>query len=210
MFTVGLLTACAQPDQDYSKLQEKTGVEQKKQSEVEQDVVRSKVAEMERDLQKRYRFYTALSYTYEGQFKIGETDFAAKIRFFPTIALYPTNRVRTIEEVTSDLNELALNSQMVMWNVQSEQSATGCAFQAIEPNLAAGFFNLFNKDCPTVLNVSLWNGSGVVKNDDEIGKISQGMADKILSGEVSSINELVVHMQPTNSVQSQDFVLRRR
>ncbi len=204
-----LLGACAQKDQDDSRLQEKIAIEQKQANEVDQEALRKKAITMESDLRTRYRFYQAVANVYEGQFQIGSSEFIARFTTVPSISLYKSDRIRTVEEVTQDLANLSLSAQILIWNKKSELSATGCIFESVRPELQSGVISLINRECPNLFSVSASNGNPSVEGGD-LGTVSRGIAEKVLSGELSSIDELTVTMQPTNNAQLQKFVLKKK
>jgi hypothetical protein len=127
----------------------------------------------------------------------------------PSLSLYQSGRIRTIEEVTQDLNSLYLNSQIVIWNLKSKLSAGGCIFQETKPDLILGQIALVNRECANLYSIQIGDGQGVLDNPN-ISSVSKEFSRKVLAGELDQIEELLVFMQPTNNAQAQEFVLKKR
>lgn len=210
ILTLSVVSACNTKNADYKAVQDKTAIETK----AERDVNDQRSSELERDLQERYRFYQAVKNTYVGQFKIGNSDYGVKLEMIPSIPLYQFDRVRTIEEVSSDLNTLSLNSQIVIWNLKSELSASGCVFQDTKPNFILGQIVLVNKECPNTFSISFGEDQPVAGQAEpeqtEVKPLAQDISKKVLSGEVGQVDDLYVTMQPTYNAQAQKFILKRK
>ena len=104
------LIACSKND---DRMKEKAALESESsttsQIRVENENLATKAEKMEQDLTKRHRFYQAIKGKYEGDIKTPLGTFNIRVTLTPSHAPIPVSRVRQLEEIASDLNNLSLN-----------------------------------------------------------------------------------------------------
>lgn len=188
---VSLLGGCGQGDE---RLKERAGIEgeisAQKAIEVENLNRSARAKEMEDDLQRRHRFYQALKGIYEGQFT-DETGGRWNIRFtfVPSLPPYKTDRVRAIEEIVADINNLYLNVQVVQWS-STQSSAAGCKSENIRPDIERGEISIATSSCPVLYTLSLAI-EGEQAAPVDAGVRSTEVARRLLNGQQGSVAVIV-------------------
>ncbi|MEW6057107.1 MAG: hypothetical protein AB1540_10875 [Bdellovibrionota bacterium] len=170
-------------------------------SAVDEDVA-IRVQEMEADLAKRHAFYSAAAGTYEGSFKISSTDYKIRLTFVPSLPPYTANRIRTIEEVTSDLTNLYFNVQVVQWNPKNNLSSVGCRIQSVRPDLVNGKINIASESCPNFFALELFDG-----RNPQIK--SQTIAAEIRKGDAKEAQGVRGEIRPTTNASIFSFTATR-
>jgi hypothetical protein len=195
---------------DSKDLEEKT----QRELVVENQNMEVRAAVLEADLARKQLFFSALEGTYEGTFTAGEKVFKTRMTFIPSLPPYTSNRVRTLEEVTADLNNLFFSVQTTHWNAQGTAVAAGCIFGQVKPDYDNGQVSAASENCSNVYKVSFYDSSSIPSTDtpvktSEIFEKSQVIAKKILNKEVSSVEEVYVIIQPTLLAKTFIAVLKR-
>ena len=118
------LFACSKND---DRMKEKAAIESESstasQLRVENENLANKAEKMEKDLAKKNRFYQALKGTYEGTMTTNLGTTKVSIDFSPSKSIFPVTRVRQLEEIASDLNELFLTAHVVQSDPNNPNAA---------------------------------------------------------------------------------------
>lgn len=218
-----MMMACQGPSQSEQeeRRKEQAGVDAQEQAKADQEQQNAQSLKLEGDLKRRYRFYAAMSGEYVGQFKLKDKDnkdieIAVSLTSNPRIPLYTGERIRTVEEVQSDLQELGFQSTFKFWNVKNPEAATGCLFsniKAFHENGAVIFQS--PSECPNVFQLSILSK---VLSSKEISEVKQPsldseasvMAQRILNGEIQAVPSTFVRMQMTQNGQIRSFQLKKK
>ncbi|HAZ14664.1 MAG: hypothetical protein A2X86_06250 [Bdellovibrionales bacterium GWA2_49_15] len=174
----------------------------------ERDYVDSKARAAEADLEKRQRFYQALSGTYEGAILVNRSNFKIRLTLTPSLPRYvPSDRVRTWEEVTADLTNLYFNVQVVQWNPESSFSAVGCLVANVRPDIIKGKINIASEGCPNFYSfqISEEAASEVETNP----RLASTLAEEIADGRLESVSQVRGKMQPTSNANIYTFSASR-
>lgn len=196
---------CAQ--QDDNRLRERAELEGKASVEAEQDVLNERVKKMEADLAIRHRFYQALSGRYMGE-ATAPSGLKYKIRllFVPSLSpLPPTERVRTVEEVTYDLNNLHFNVEAISSDL-SGQVSDGCVFTDVIPDIPNGQIVLISSDCSLTYSMDL---SVVDVSSGLVLHSSQDISSKILNGTIPSVGHITGKATSSITGGTSEFHLER-
>ena len=185
----GLLSGCAQ--QDENKYKEKAQIEENAKTKADLDSLNARAKDMETDLRKRFRFYKGISYKFLGTFEINGNVYRLKMTFSPTFFVTETERVRTLEEIQEDLNNLYLSAQVVLWDEESVLGTSGCTFERVRPDLKTGKMNLISADCPLQLSLILTTPNSNSADRDSVGAL---LANALLSGGQDSVDHLHVEV----------------
>lgn len=192
-----LISACGSTN---SRLRERAQIEgeetAKKSIEAENSNRERRVTEMENDLQKRQTFYKALEGTYVGERNWGGLNQKLQVVIKPSLSVYRPDRIRTVEEVETDLTSLFLNVQMVS---DTEGGTVGCLFSNIRPDLQTGVMNLFSENCNS------FPFFYTLKLSDENSKVDESLSDSsrvagtVLKGSIGQIQKLMIEERAKNS-----------
>lgn len=167
-------------------------------------------SEMEKDLQRRQRFYQSLAGIYEGAFKINGTDFNVRITMVPSIPPYvPGDRVRLPEEVASDLNNLYLNVQVVQWNPQNSIGSVGCLFENVRPDINRGKLSLSSEGCPSLYLLSVAEDADEGARGPTRSDAATRTASRIIEGKLDRVPYVKARMQPTTNAAVYGFSTAR-
>jgi len=215
------MAGCNEGDERLKEIASLEGEESaRKQVGVENENIRKWSSEMEQDLERRQRFFTALKGTFEGVLKSGNQEFRMRVKLFPSIPPYQSDRVRRIDEVTFDLVNLYFNIQVLYWDSTDNLASAGCRFENVRPDLENGQINLASENCPNFFsfnitdiplneetNVEEQDISGVLKS--ALDGDSRRLAGEILDAKTSRTNNIVGEMQGTINSAVYLFSLKR-
>ena len=205
--TALLLASCGKPDAK--------NLEEVAQREliVENVNLERRAAKLEIDLEKKQLFFTALEGTYEGSFKAGEKIFKTRMTFIPSLPPYTSNRIRTLEEITADLNNLYFSVQTTHWNSNGTAVAAGCIFSQMSPDYDNGQIVAATETCPNVYKVNMFDSSESTEespiNTAELSRQSKILSKKISRKEIQKIEEIYIVIQPTLLAKTFTAVLKR-
>ncbi len=185
-----MLVSCQQGDE---RLKEKAALEgeesAKKQIEAEKKYLEERAEEMEADLARRQRFYTAVAGIYEGTMQGADPADKLRVRFTfaPSLPPYKSNRTRALDEIVQDLNNLHFNVQVIQWTEDGSSSgiAFGCVFQNVRPDLETGQMNLAASDCSSLYSIHL--------AEDE--NIPAGGAFKVVRSDSTRLSSAILNEQ---------------
>lgn len=108
----------------------------------------ARAREMERDLEERQNFYSALNGVYVGEIQTEVGPFKIRLVWNSVLSQVPrTSRVRTWEELTHDLNLQSLSVQIAQATVMRGTMSTECTVEGIRPDLLRGVIPVVSKDC---------------------------------------------------------------
>jgi hypothetical protein len=206
-----LLNGCLQGDerlQEKAELESKAGA--KKQVEVENENLKTKADVMENDLAIRHRFYQAIKGTYEGDFLVNSQKYRLRIVLVPSLAPYAVKRVRSLDEISSDLKNLFFNVHIVQWNPENQLSAVSCRAEQIRPDLVHGEIGVVSSSCSNSYQIQL-SEAEVFPDQSSAEKmaVSSGVAREIFSGKLDKVSELRGKIQPGTSAMVYEFLAKR-
>lgn len=196
------IAGCGQGNE---RLAEKASIEGKAQLQAQYEVQAQKSQEMEEDLTARHRFYQAVRGIYEGTMTNELGEVRVKIQLVPSLPPYAANRVRQLEEISYDLNNLYFNAQVILWNPADPLSAVGCRVEQIRPDLESGQINIASQACSNVytLRISAGSPAGAASSmavaDNAPSRVSSEIAASIRDGRLSRVNALEGEIHPTTN-----------
>ncbi len=215
VISVVLFTACGKPDAN--NLEEKT----QRELQVENGNLERKAQTLESDLRRKQNFFIALEGTFEGNLPVGDKEFKTRITLIPSLPIYNSNRVRTLEEITADLNNLFFTVQATHWNSKGSAVASGCIFSQARPDFLNGQTIATGENCANVYRISMYESNPKedalldevsiesLNNFPEILAHSQNLSIKVLNKELNRIDQIHVVIQPTLVAKTFTTVLKR-
>ncbi len=187
--------SCSKGDE---RLKEKARIEGDTLRDVENNNLALKAEIMEKDLARRHLFYQAIKGNYEGTIKTNVGTFNIRITLTPSLPPIRVNRVRQLEEISSDLNNLMLNTQVVQWDSNSSISAVGCRVSNIRPDVEKGALAISHESCPNLYLIK------IADRGDSIS--SENIASSILNGDMIDIDSLSGQIQPSTNANIFNFI----
>lgn len=192
VLTVAAVAGCTKPDDG---LEDRAKKQAEQEGKVTTDLLEKKARMMEQDLAARHRFYQAVAGTYEGTFKTDQGTFAFRITLIPSLAPFPVDRIRQLEEIAADLNGLHFNIQVLQWNPLNELGAVGCRVEEAKPNLYMGTISIVTEACPNLYMLGLTD----LEHPTWDAETSEAISAKILGGEMQAADALAGEIRLTNS-----------
>ncbi len=163
--------------------------------------------QLEKDLARRHRFFQALKGVYEGTFQTGEK---IRLTLVPSLPPYPVDltRVRTVEEVTSDLNSLHFKVQVQQWNPANKLAIANCVSEYIHPDMNQGTISIVGGTCESYYELLL---SSPEKNEssNELQDQAANMSESILEGTLISVSQLRGVVQPSSNAERYEYIVNR-
>lgn len=157
-----------------SKAEEETKID------LQNENLRSKSEKMELDLQNRNRFYKGVSGEYTGEFRVNSSTFKITLSMTPSIHVMEPNRVRSLEEIQDDLNNLSLISQVSVTDAKDNVGVGGCVYDKTKADINTGKIQFASSECPLRYVISLSNN----------GNQSKDLSLRLFSGEESKVQIL--------------------
>lgn len=102
--------------------------------------------EMQKDLEERRKFFKALEGTYEGTFSTGSSESNIRIVLTQTLPDYSVDRVKTLQELEYEFQNLAFHVQITSWG--SSRAAFGCTVENVRPDIVNGVISVVSNNCP--------------------------------------------------------------
>ena len=109
----------------------------------------------------------------------------------PTIHVVDTNRVRTLEEIQDDLNNLFLIAEVKISDLEGSIGAPGCVFQRVKPDIMSGIVRLIDSGCGNTYMVSVTVPG--TSEDDRLN-VSTLLAREILNGTQDEAEHLYIEV----------------
>lgn len=195
-FLVGALIALSSCGSNEDRIKSRAQIEAQEnarsQVDAENQYLEKRAQDMELDLARRQRYYDALVGTYEGTYEgIYGKPFKMKLILTSSLPNYvPPRRIRTLDEIQTDLNSLFLNAQEVIWD-EDTSLALGCVYEKIRPDIRAGKLHLASEECKVSFNLAISDNPEIsVPENEEEDTDSPGLASKVMAGVVNEIQSL--------------------
>jgi hypothetical protein len=205
-------------DQGNDRLIEKAQIEGREQARSQLDMqnqnLAKKAKKMEEDLSSRHLFYQAVRGTYEGTMKTERGEFNVRLTLIPSLPPYYGDRVRQLEEIASDLNNLYFNAQVVQWNPANNLSAVGCRVENIRPDIIQGEIPIASSNCQNLYQLKIIDEEiernitvGNEKSNDR--ELAREVSRSIREGRITEVSEIRGEAQPTTNASVYNLVVRR-
>lgn len=185
------LAACDKPNSDGTYNRAKAESEAGKDTQNKNQEEKARL--MEQDLQRRYRFYKAVSENYSGEFKREKYSYVMKASFSPTFHVIDSGRVRTLEEIQDDLNNLFLNARVVITDKAGDLGIPPCVFEKVRPDIMNGVIQLVAPSCPNKYTIYLTTPT---TPRQEVGQQSAILARALLDGVQTVVEHLFIDVSP--------------
>lgn len=203
-----VLAACDKPS-SLDNTKNRALSEQEAANESQNENLARKAKLMEADLQSRFHFYEANSGMFEGKFNISGYDIITKLELAPSIAIAPSERVRTLEEIQQDINNLSMKAQVTFINSKTGRAVGGCTFDGMKAFLKEGIIPLKNESCKNRYTLSLSDGKSL-SSPELIKKVREALAAQTLSGEIKQINSFYLEVRIANDAKIQKLLAIRK
>lgn len=206
---LGILLISASCSKNNNRMKEKAAMESESatisQMGVENANLAEKARRMEEDLARRHLFYQALKGVYEGNISTNLGTFNIRLTFTPSLAPLPVSRIRQLEEITSDLNALAMNVQVIQWDPNNQNSAVGCRISGVKPDMVKGELSISTESCPNLYLITITE-RGMKASSSENEENARRISQDILNGYMSDIDSILGKVHPSTNASIFKFV----
>lgn len=188
-------------------LKEQTVIQVKEEIDAQNQNLAQWAEKLEKDLDERRAFINAVEGEFEGEFRVGQSDFNIRLVLLPTIPDYKVDRTRTIAELEYELQNLNLNIQVMQWNPATQLSAVGCILEDIKPDLMKGLLNLIAESCTNTYQIFLAEDE-VASEDTK--KESIRIVQMIQEGRINFVQMLKATLRSSTNANVYKFTLNRK
>ena len=164
---------------------------------------------MEEDLNKRKRFIQAIEGDFFGEVDVQNISFDINARFVSSIPIAFPSRVRTLDEINFELQNLNLNLFVKLENPRVPNSAVTCVVEGYRPDVNKGVINIITESCKNSFHLSISDSTLDVRSDEARLKDSRSLAAQVTSGSVSRVEKVQGVFESSTSNQKFKFQLRR-
>lgn len=199
------VVSCSKDDK---RLKENAASESESQLKVENANLSAKAEQMEKDLKRRHRFYQAIKGMYEGDISTSFGTFNIRITLNPSLAPMNHNRVRQLDEITADLNNLMIHAQILQWDPKNEATAIGCRVSNIRPDIEKGTISISTESCPNLYQISVTE-RGYPGSSSENTTMARRVAEQVLEGDLREIDSINGTVQPSTNASIFKFVAHK-
>jgi hypothetical protein len=187
ILAMSLITACGQND---DRIKEKARLEGESQLSVQNDNLAQKAEAMEKDLARLHKFYQAVKGTYFGTISTDDGSQEIKITLTSKTAPRTLNRVRQLEELSNEINSLAMDVQIVHYPTNNRTAQKICPGMPVKPDYENGMISIpATSDCKNVYILKLSDRS-FSGNSLENTKLAKSVAKQILDGDIREVDSL--------------------
>ncbi len=203
------LVACSKND---NRMKEKAAIESESstasQLRVENENQAKKAEKMELELAKRHRFYQSVKGTYEGEVQTAIGKMKIEITFTPSKAPVTRNRVRQLEEITTEINELKLTAHAIQSAVNIPESAVGCPGVTVADDIMKGELTISSPTCPNLYLIKITE-KGITESSVLDSLRAAQVANQIFNGDLVEIDSLSGQLKTSTYASKVKFVIHK-
>ena len=137
------------------RVSEKEGIRADRQVEAENANRRVLNQGAEKELNELKHFISAVEGRFGGEVQLHESLFDVIVEFIPSMPIRFYNRVRNVEEIQYEKENLNLTVKVVVSSRRIENNAFTCVFEGHQPDIERGLMNLVRENCPNSLVLKL-------------------------------------------------------
>lgn len=154
----------------------------------------------EKALAQLQRFYQGVAGTYVGTAQSKNGKQKIQITLLPSLPPTVTmDRVRTRDEIASDITNLTLGAQIIVWSAD-ERVRNGCQLTGIKPDILDGKIEKIveSSDCASYIKIQIDEAAlpTQLKLNDVVG-VSRDLSRNLLNGRMDRIEILNGQMVPS-------------
>ncbi|MBC74539.1 MAG: hypothetical protein CME64_00835 [Halobacteriovoraceae bacterium] len=200
------LFGCSKGGDD--RLAEQADIQAREQYQAQNENQKMWAEKMEDDLNKRKRFIQAIEGEYLGQVDVQDISFDISARFVSSIPIEFPSRVRTLDEINFELQNLNLNLFVKLENPRVSNSAVTCVVEGYRPDVSKGVVNLITESCKNSFHLSISDSLKNVSDGQRLAD-SRSLAAQVTSGSISRVDNIQGVFESSTSSQKYKFQLRR-
>ncbi len=203
------LVGCGDSKEDYQQsLAEQEQISSQQQIEAARIEQERKAGEMEKYLNKRKVFIQAIEGEFSGDLSIESSEFRISLEIIPSLPIEFHDRVRQLEEIAFEIENLSLNLKIKMENPKVPNSATSCNIVNYKPNLEKGIINVITNECKNVFKFILSDTQNQLNLQQVYGDAIQ-VSRSVISGDIEIVEFFDGIFEPSISSTKHQFKLAR-
>lgn len=164
---------------------------------------------MEVDLNERKKFIEAIEGNFSGELDMLNMEFLMKVEFVPSIPIDYPNRVRTLEEINFELQNLSLNIHIKLENPRVPNSAVSCVVNNYRPDVKNGLINIISESCRNVFQFTISDNSNIPDSGEGRGRGARDLSRDIRNGNLTRVEFIEGHLETSVSSVKHFFRLSR-
>jgi hypothetical protein len=202
-----LFYSCSKGGDD--RLAEQEQIRAEEQVEAENDNLRVKAEAMEKDLDKRKRFFNAITGKFKGSMKISNTDYELTVELSPELSIEFFSRVRTLEEINFEIQNLNLQVTVKINKPGVSISGIKCTITGYKStNINTGLLNIISENCENTIKLYVADDLEV-RSHIETKKQAQLLSKDLTSGLIGAVEYFDVVFEPKFGTDQYKFNLQR-
>tara|TARA_Y100000768_G_scaffold316879_1_gene252033 strand:- start:806 stop:1450 length:645 start_codon:yes stop_codon:yes gene_type:complete len=201
-----LIVSCSKNGDD--RIAEQEEIRTREQIEAQNENQKEWAEKLEKDLNDRKRFIKSIEGRFNGIIDVRESTFEIQAKFISSIPIEFSNRVRTLDEINYELQNLNLNLFVKLENPRVSNSAVTCVVEGYRPDIKNGLINIITESCKNSFTLSISNSLETLTSDQR-RMDSRALANQVLSGAVDIVEFIQGDFEPSTSSQKFKFQLRR-
>tara|TARA_Y100000768_G_scaffold316878_1_gene252030 strand:- start:806 stop:1450 length:645 start_codon:yes stop_codon:yes gene_type:complete len=201
-----LIVSCSKNGDD--RIAEQEEIRTREQIEAQNENQREWAEKLEKDLNERKRFIKSIEGSFSGLIDVRESTFEIQAKFVSSIPIDFSDRVRTLDEINYELQNLNLNLFVKLENPRVSNSAVTCVVEDYRPDIENGVINIITESCKNSFTLSISNSLEPLTSEQRRTEAG-AFASQVLSGAVDIVEFIQGDFEPSTSSQKFKFQLRR-
>jgi len=201
-----IFQSCSKNGDDRLAKQEE--IRTKEQIEAQNENQREWGESMEKDLNNRKRFIQSIEGRFNGSIDVRESTFDIQAKFISSIPIEFPSRVRTLDEINFELQNLNLNLFVKLENPRVANSAVTCVVEGYRPDVKNGVINIITESCKNSFALSISNTLNNLSNE-QTRSDSRALATQVISGAIDRVEYIQGTFEPSTTSKKYKFQLRR-
>jgi hypothetical protein len=189
-------------------VKEQADTQSRSQMEAENNNQRLWAQKMEDDLNEVKKFLQGVSGSFLGHVEIENIDFLIKLELISNMPIIFSDRVRTLDEITYELSNIALNINVKLENPRVSNSAVSCIVENYKPDTVKGIVQILSQSCKNIFKLYLSNGNDP-SSDDILIEDSIKIAKEVSMGALQRVNYFSGTFESSVSTHEYRFTLKR-
>jgi hypothetical protein len=163
---------------------------------------------MEKDLNKRKYFIKSIEGTFRGDLAVEGIDFVIKAMISPSIPISFSDRIRTLQEINYELENMAINLHIKLENPRVSNSAVSCTIEGYKPDVDKGMINIISESCKNIFKLLLSDDLNQF-NREILYRDASNLAKDVKQNNISQVDILSGFFESSVSTKEYQFKLQR-
>ena len=190
------------------RIAEQENIRSREQINAQNENNREWADKMEKDLNKRKYFIKSIEGTFTGELTVEGIDFVIKAMISPSIPISFSDRIRTLQEINYELENMAINLHIKLENPRVSNSAVSCTIEGYKPDVDKGMINIISESCKNIFKLLLSDDLNQLDREILYRDASE-LAKDVKQNNISQIDILSGFFESSVSTKEFQFKLQR-